>query len=193
MWPAWLLAMITGHFLGVRIGVLAAFLAVAVYYDWTSRKIPNAIVLSGAGVALLLQTLWPDGLGLIPSLEGLGLGLALLLPLYMLKGMGAGDVKLMAMTGAFLGPSQTFGAVLGTFIVGLFLGLAFAAKAHALARLLANLKFMLFGSILGLTSGQSIKLSAPAISVGKMPYALAIAIGTLCYLGLPWARHALAR
>ncbi len=75
----------------------------------------------GAGLGLLLNSVLPEGYGFVSSLPGalglwkalagLGLGLLIMLPLYMLRALGAGDVKLMAMVGAFLGPNATIGAI----------------------------------------------------------------------------------
>src|SRR5690242_14118076 len=85
------------------IGLVAA-LAAATVTDLRARRIPNAITLSAAMLGLSLNTALrgPDGLAL--SLEGAGLALAALLPLFALRGMGAGDVKLMAAIGALKGP-----------------------------------------------------------------------------------------
>ena len=47
---------------------------------------------------------------LLWSLAGMGVGLISLLPLYAIGGMGAGDVKLMAGLGAWMGPWLTLGA-----------------------------------------------------------------------------------
>jgi prepilin peptidase CpaA len=54
------------------------------------------------GVALNIVLLRTAGIWL--SLEGMGLALVICLPLYLLRGMGAGDGKLMAAFGAMTGP-----------------------------------------------------------------------------------------
>lgn len=191
MWPGWLLVMAVGYFLGARYGFLAAFMLLAVFYDWTSRKIPNRLVLAGAATAVLCQTLLPDGVGFLSCLAGLGLGLAALLPLYLLRTMGAGDVKLMAMVGAFLGSAQILGAVLGTLLAGFFLALVFAFKAQAIKRLLHNLRIIFIGSYIQFASNKLPLADETYVSVGKMPYALAIALGTFGYLSLPLANQLL--
>ncbi|MEG0884092.1 MAG: prepilin peptidase, partial [Janthinobacterium sp.] len=89
--------------------LLCILLTGAVWHDMRSRRIPNGLVFGGALAALLLHavlTPGAGGLGLPAALGGLALGLALLLPMYMLRALGAGDVKLMAMVGAFIGPQQ---------------------------------------------------------------------------------------
>eukprot|EP01032_Pedospumella_encystans_P026765 gene26765-30247_t len=92
--------------------LLLGLLTTAVWHDIKARRIPNALVLPGALAGLALQGLLPAGggfyttpfgaLGLLLGLAGMALGLALLLPMYMLGTMGAGDVKLLAMAGAFM-------------------------------------------------------------------------------------------
>jgi prepilin peptidase CpaA len=61
--------------------------------------------------------------GLGNALAGAAVGLACLMPLYLAKGMGAGDVKLMAGAGAFLGPLNAFLAAMLTLVAGAVLGI----------------------------------------------------------------------
>lgn len=98
--------------------LLLAVLVVAVVIDQRTRRIPNALSLGALLAALLLAAAGWSALPLPTALAGAATGFALLLPLYALRAMGAGDVKLMTAVGAFLGPALTLGAVLGTFIAG---------------------------------------------------------------------------
>src|SRR3984893_1129650 len=75
----------------------------AAVLDWRSRKIPNWLTVSGILAGIILRTTlggWP---GAKSSLLGAGLALGLLLPLVLLRALGAGDWKLMGAVGAFLG------------------------------------------------------------------------------------------
>ena len=76
-----------------------------------------------------------------------------MLPLYLLRAMGAGDVKLMAMVGVFVGPLGALSVALLTFVAGGVLALAVAARNGALGRLFWNLKAMLLGSAVNVLSG----------------------------------------
>jgi prepilin peptidase CpaA len=98
--------------------LLLLFLAGAVITDLRARIIPNVLVLSGALSGVLLAGLHPEGIGLLRALGGLALGLAIFLPLYLLRAMGAGDVKLMAMAGAFLGYAAIAEAALWVLLTG---------------------------------------------------------------------------
>jgi prepilin peptidase CpaA len=124
------------------IGLLLSLLFVAAWHDIRSRRIPNTLVLPGAIAGLLLNAMLPHemgGLGIFDSLAGLGLGLVLLLPPYLLRAMGAGDVKLMAMTGAFLGVKGVVGAFMYILLAGGLLALAMAWRQGNLSALLRKL------------------------------------------------------
>src|SRR5512139_777973 len=186
-WPVGFVLGLTGLLLDLRYGLLAAFLMAAVWTDLAARKIPNRLVYSGVGVAIAYQTVLPSGEGLLIALQGMGLGLAMFLPLYLLRATGAGDVKLMAMVGTYVGPHLIIGASLATLVAGGILAVAATLRNHAFLRLIENLKLMLLGSMVRLASGHLPAPEQPASSVGKLPYALAIATGTLGYLA--WVHY----
>ncbi|WP_371876483.1 prepilin peptidase [Pseudoduganella chitinolytica] len=107
-------------------------------------------------------------------------GFFLFLPLYALRGMAAGDVKLMAMVGAFTGPLLALQIALLTCLVGGLLGLALVLRSgrwrllgHNLATILAPLVYSLGGM-----PQRPVPLSREA-SAGGIPYGVAIAVGTL--------------
>jgi prepilin peptidase CpaA len=78
--------------------------AIACVFDLRTRRIPNALTFGAAVVALGFH-LWVGGLpALGASLGGLAVGLAIFFPIFALGGIGAGDVKLLACMGAWLGP-----------------------------------------------------------------------------------------
>ncbi|WP_024302866.1 prepilin peptidase [Pseudogulbenkiania sp. MAI-1] len=167
--------------LGARLGLLAGFLLAAVFTDTATRKIPNKLVAAGVITGLLCQALLPDGDGLIAALKGMVLGFALFFPLYMLRVMGAGDVKLMAMVGTFTGHQDIIGIVLSTLLAGGILSLLFALRLRAVRQLLANLRSIALLAM-AKASKETLATSGSTISsVGTLPYALAIAIGTAGY------------
>jgi prepilin peptidase CpaA len=157
-----------------RMMVLAGLVIAAAVVDARTHRIPNLLTVCGAaaGVALALADAG-SGPTVAGSLLGGMCGLALLLPLYALRAMGAGDVKLMAAVGTFLGATGVLHAVLFTFIAGGIAALAWIAwHRGAGTRVLGNVRALLFAAAAG----------QPAFALagsGRMPYAFAICAGTL--------------
>jgi prepilin peptidase CpaA len=147
-----------------------------------ARRIPNAVVFPGTLLALALHAFLPAGAGVLSVLGGFALGLAFLLPMYALRLMGAGDVKLLAMVGAFVGAGNILAVAIATLLAGGVLALAAAAWQRSLRRLLNNTwQTMLHAGLNGLANG----VAAPAVASGRLPYAVAIATGTVaCVLWL---------
>ena len=176
----------------VVLSILLILLGLAAWQDIKQHRISNRIVLVGIVLGFMFNELLPHGLGFnspapgglgwLAALTGVGMGLVVLLPFYWLRAMGAGDVKLMAMVGAFLGPGQVLGALLGTFLIGGVMALAIALRAGAMLRLLGNLKFLLLDGVVKVSTGQVPTIDDLPQSVGKLPYAVAIAVGTLSYM-----------
>ena len=155
-----------------------AVLAVATFTDLRSRRIPNWLVVPFllAGVAV---SAWSHGWqGLGQSLAGLGMGAAIFGALFCLGGMGMGDVKLCAAIGAWIGPSQLVIALVITGLAGGVMAIAWAAARGFLGNLFAGTGDLVFGlKERGLRPHADLVLSNPRTH--KMPYAPAIAIGTL--------------
>lgn len=167
---------------------LAILLSTAVWHDVRTRRIPNRLVFLGTLIGVALNTLLPAGagffaeplgaLGFLASLGGAGIGLAALLPMYALGAMGAGDVKLMAMVGAFLGPEQILGAALLSLLAGGVLALAVALWTRTLARVLHNTYILLFHALVRAFAGTGVRIDKPVTPTSKLAYAIAIMSGT---------------
>ena len=177
-----LLAML---FFDWRTGILMLLLLGAAVSDYRFHRIPNWLVLSGALFGVIYNTAMPPSphANILFPLMGLGLGLLLFLPLYLVRAMGAGDVKLLAMVGAFLGPGDTFYAALASMIVGGVLSILFVLVRGTARRLLYNLGSLFQLGLLSVAGGSKPNLRIGAdVSAGKLPYGVAIAIGTIGYL-----------
>lgn len=168
-----------------RSGVLVVLLVTAAVVDWRTFRIPNWLTLGGACVALAMAPFFskPAHTGLLWALAGLATGLVVMLPLYAVKVMGAGDVKLMAMAGAFLGLPDTLYAVLFTFITGGIAAVAYAVFHQASRRMAANVRDIVqslaFAAIAGKAPGPGL---VKAASIGRLPYGVSIAFGTIAYV-----------
>src|SRR5206468_8176278 len=99
--------------------------------------------------------------------------------------LGAGDVKLMAMSGAFLGTPQVLLAVLFSMAAGGAVAFAYALHRRAAGQVLANVRDTLIANAFAMSAGQQpTPLAAP--SIGKFPYAIAICLGTLAWVATTW-------
>jgi prepilin peptidase CpaA len=153
--------------------VLAAGLCAAVVTDVRSRRIPNWLTgsMMVAGIALA----W-SGIGAVtPGQAALGIiaGLLLMMPGHIIGATGAGDVKLMAAVGSFVGPPLVLNAFLGTALAGGLFAVAVAARR---GRLIATIEGT--GQLVTAPSAAKIEIEAPA-RANRFAYGPAIAVGSL--------------
>ena len=164
--------------------------------DLRSRRIPNAVSLGGALVGLVANVAVHQQQGALSSLSGWALGVGLLAIPFILGGMGAGDVKLLALAGAWGGPAFAlytflFGAVVGGVVaVGL---LVVNRRLGEMVRPVALIVRMQVGLLLGSAWPRDVALAAAETSEStipppvaprrlKFPYGPALAIGCLVAL-----------
>lgn len=174
---------------GLR-ALLLLLLASICLSDFRTRRIPNWLVISGLVAALAWQAFGSPGAGLfhVETAGALGAGAALagaaaafagFLLLYLLRTMGAGDVKLMAMLGAFFGLEALPALVLLVFLAG---GVLVSIRLFDGARrraVLANLRLILFGRLAAVTGGAGPQFDPRTDSADRLPFALAISGGAL--------------
>jgi len=153
-------------------------LAVATYTDLRSRRIPNWLVLPFMVAGIAVST-WLGGWhGLGQSLGGLGVGAVLFGIFGLLGGMGMGDVKLCAAIGAWIGPSHMLVALVLTALAGGVMAICWAAAGGFLGDLFRNTGSLIVGfKQRGIRPHPEMVLDNPLAR--KMPYAPAIAFGTL--------------
>lgn len=178
------LELLLGLLADPRSGMLIGLLVAAAWLDFSSGRIPNLLVFGGTlfalGYAVLMppfHTSAPDAL--LSSAAGMACAFALLLPFYLVRAMGAGDVKLMAMSGSFLGFPDAVWAVLGSFLAGGVLSLVYLAWKGELRRAFANI-----GALGAATGAGCLPVLDARASAGTLPYGVAIAVGTAGYLAL---------
>jgi prepilin peptidase CpaA len=154
-------------------------LAVAAVIDGRELRVPNWLTFPFAGLGLAFALL-PGGLAPHEALLGLGLGLALLLPLYAVGGMGAGDVKLLAGVGAWIGPGLVWQVFVATAVVG---------AAMAVVMMLASGRAAEHVRRMGAIACEWIVVRDPATLAGiaaerkprmtLLPYGIPIAVGAV--------------
>lgn len=154
----------------------AAVLAVAVFTDLRSGRIPNWLVLPFLVIGIAVSGWMHGWYGVGHSLAGIGLGTFLFGIFYVLGGMGMGDVKLCAAIGAWIWPWQLFTALVFTAFAGGIMAVAWAIRGKFVGELLKGSGDLLLGKK-GKNPENKLTLSNPLAR--RMPYAPAIAIGTL--------------
>ena len=164
--------------------ILLCLVCQAAASDLAWRRVPNVLVLAGLLLALALHWRLGGGNALLgQALAGAGVGLLLFLPMYALGGMAAGDVKLMAMVGSFLGPAATCQVVIFVFITGGLAAISYALWHRMAGKLLRNsaeaVQLLYINVAAGIAPDAR---SSSAHSVGTLPYGVSIALGTLAFL-----------
>lgn len=155
---------------------IVATAGVAVIADLTTRRIPNVLTFGTAVAALAFGAATGGWEGFGRSLAGWGVGCVLFLPWFLLGGMGAGDVKLLAGLGAWFGPSDALWAALYAGLVGGPLALIVAASRGYVSRSLANLWGLLtYWRVMGIRPAPDLTLRTARGP--RLPYALPIAVG----------------
>ena len=152
-------------------------------YDLRTRKIPNWLNLSGLVLGLGLNALLLHGHGVVVALLGLGLSLLIYIPLYLVRGMGAGDVKLMAAVGSIAGPHNWLVIFVVTALLGGLVAFALVFLKGRIQETLSNL-----ATILGeLVRGKAPFRKDPALDMRSprslgLPHGSVIALGCLAFL-----------
>lgn len=150
-------------------------LSIAAYTDWREHRIYNKLLGPAFLVALFLQTYFKGRTGLKESLIGALVGFVILLIPYFLGGMGAGDVKLLAVIGAFGGAHFVVISFLYGAIIGGIISVALLVRRGALGATLK--RFLLLFSLL--SKPENLSEDMQNARKEKFPYGIAIALGTV--------------
>jgi prepilin peptidase CpaA len=158
--------------------LFTAMLLAAAWSDIRSRRIPNALTMTGVAVALVLRA-WVGPDALIDGLLGMLLAFVLTLPLIMLGVMGGGDAKLLMAIGGFMGPRHFLWAAMLIAIVGGMMGVIDAGRRGALLPVLYNCgEILKHWATLGRHGSNR---SFASIGAMTIPYGVAIAAGALLW------------
>lgn len=150
--------------------------------DWRFRRIPNWLTVAGAACGVALNsTLWGWD-GVKSSLGGLLFVLLLLLPLVILRGLGAGDWKLMGSLGAMLGIQQALLILLATIFIAGLMAIVQITLRKRWRKSLVNLGELAKGTLFfRLRPHSVINLDNPSLLTLPFGVAAGIASG-LCYM-----------
>lgn len=160
-----------------------AVAAIACATDLRSARIPNWLTFAAAAGGLAFHTVSPQGMGLGSAVMGLLVGLAVFFPFFVLRAMGAGDVKLLAALGAWLGVGPVLWVALYTSIAGGAFAIVISLAKGYLGQALRNIWALIaFWRVVGIRPLPSVSLDSP--HAVRLPYALPIATGLVLTLWL---------
>lgn len=164
--------------------VLAGVVIIAVVFDLRVRRIPNPLIITALLFAFSYHIYYSGSSGFIFSLKGFSLGLLLLLLPFLMNGMGAGDVKLLAAIGAIKGPVFVFNTFLWMALWGGMIAvviLLYKRQAKETASRLKNGFILASLRVANFTDS----LSKEELSI-YYPYGVAIALGVLSSFYKGW-------
>ena len=141
--------------------------------DLRTRRVPNQLTLAIGVLGLALAASHTTGMTIAGALAGFAIGLALMLPGHVIGATGAGDVKLFAALGTWLGPAHIVMAFLYTAIAGGLLAVAVAARRRRLQETVDRTAAFVR------TGGSNVGEIEHGAANNRFAYAPAIAIGAL--------------
>lgn len=150
----------------------------ACVWDLRTQRIPNVLTFSAALAAIVFHAAMAGWWGIGSSFAGWLVGTALFFPFFALRGMGAGDVKLLAAFGAWLGPRDVLYVAAATAIIGALFALALIIARHRTQKTFTHMSAMFSSwrisgvhAVSGLTLGEPSRLA--------LCYSLPITAGAL--------------
>lgn len=156
--------------------LLFIILCICVVTDLKSRKIYNIVIFPSYILALVINTIINGWSGIAFSLLGFLCGFALLLIPYLMGGMGAGDVKLLALIGALKGASFVFITSIYMAIIGGVIGLLILLFRKGVFTMMKSIII----SLCGIRYGLKIPIWIDKSGLQKTyPYGVAIAGGAI--------------
>jgi len=158
----------------------------AALLDWRSRRIPNWLTVPGLLSGIILHAVLDGWHGVRFSLEGAGLALILLLPLVLLRALGAGDWKLRGAVGAFLGPILFLYVLVGSIFASGIMAVIQMYRVGRVMETLRNMWTLVKGFFsFGLKKHPQISLDNPRLL--KLPFGVAVAVATIvCCCAAYW-------
>lgn len=157
------------------------------WIDWRSRRLPNWLTVSGFSIGIMAHIAFGGWGGAKTALIGAGIPLAILLPVVLLHGLGAGDWKLMGALGAIVGREEILHLLLTTIIIAGLIAVVQMIRQRRVWVTLKNLWELVYGFfVFGLKPHPEINLHNPGAAT--LPFGVAAAAATLLCLGTIIAR-----
>lgn len=162
-----------------------ALAAVACWQDWKSRRVPNRLTVPALVAGLVANGIFGGWAGLWAALTGAGLALAILLPVVLLRGLGAGDWKLMGALGAWLGPQLILRVLFTAVLIAGAWAVIEMIRQRRVGQTLRNLWELVRGFVVfGLRPHPSLTIENPGLI--RLPFAVAVAAATVISVSVAW-------
>ncbi|MDD2421239.1 MAG: A24 family peptidase [Heliobacteriaceae bacterium] len=155
----------------------AALVLGSVVTDLRWQKIPNVLLAPVFVAGMGLQGFLNGGTGLIQAAAGCALGLALLIIPFAVGGIGAGDVKLLAVIGLCQGPEFVFHTFLAGAAAGGVMALGVLYRQRRLAAALGRIKSHFWLALVNRSVVEAMQQPGGGNELPRLPYAVAIAFG----------------
>ena len=147
--------------------------------DWRYRRIPNWLTVSGLAVGVIVNAILFGWFGLRSAVLGFALGLALLLPLVLIRALGGGDWKFAGALGACLGPRQLISVLIATVFVAGLMALVVVIYKGRIKQTLLNILHVLAAFFSLRLPPRDISLDNPQAT--KIPLGVAMAAAVVAY------------
>lgn len=156
---------------------------IAGYTDLRSRRIPNWLTVPGFGAGVAVNAFLNGWSGLKSSLLGTCLAFALLLPFWLLRSLGAGDLKFAVALGAYTGPGRLVDILIGSVFVAGVMALLLVIYKRRLLETIKNIGHILLSLITFRLPGAHVTIDDP--NALTIPKGVALALTVVIY-GILW-------
>ncbi|MBS3758437.1 MAG: prepilin peptidase [Desulfobacterales bacterium] len=161
--------------------LLALILSASVTDIW-KNKIYNCQTYPAMAAGFFLGFLFSGIHGLLFSIGGLGLGIAILLIFFLLGGLGAGDVKLLGAIGALKGPEFVVWTMFYTGLAGGAVAFAVIIWRGTFLQTFMNIGLLLRHPLMFARSPEAVRTDADDQALQYLPYGCVISAGSLLAL-----------
>lgn len=170
---------VTYSLVGSHTAVWAVALLVALWagwLDWRFRRIPNWLTVSGFVLGLGINCVLSGWSGIKGGLEGAAIAIAVLIIPVILRGIGAGDLKLTIALGACLGPRKFLNVLLASIFIAGFMAIVEIVRKRRVKQTFGNLVVLIQAfATFGMGARESIvTLDDPGTL--RLPFGVAIAL-----------------
>ena len=166
--------------------ILAGAVLLSLVAGWTdlrSRRIPNWLTVPGLLLGVAANTVLGGWSGLRNSLLGAGLAMALLLPFWLLRSLGAGDLKFAVALGAYTGPGRLVDMLLVSVFVAGVMAMALVIYKRRFLETMRNIGHILISLVTFRLPGSHVTIDNPeALTI---PKGVALALTVVLY-GILW-------